>query len=87
MNILKLLVVLSIYDGGFVSSLMENGELEYLDTYKKEQQFIKRFAKRPEDISIDELAKHYSREHIVMICENANIQYSEGTKYEPSSQI
>ena len=76
---MKNLVVLSIYDSGYEMSFLENEEIT-LPFNEEEEKFEKRFGKLPYLITIEELAKHYSSDYIIVICENGGIVYSRGKK-------
>ena len=79
-NNIYYLVVFAIYDGGISISFMEHGRIKDLYTYKQVKDFKERFGKSPEDITIEDLAKHYLKIYIIVFCDNGCIQYSRGTK-------
>lgn len=68
------LVILSVYDSGYGCSFMENGIVKEIDETEKREAFKLRFKTYPEDISLEELKKHYPEGTTVIICNNGWIE-------------
>lgn len=67
------LVILSIYDSGYGCSFMENGIVKEIDEDEKREAFKLRFKTYPENISLEELRKHYPDGTTVIICTDGAI--------------
>lgn len=68
------LVILSVYDGGYCVSLLEYGRVIHFDTEESKEGYKLRFGKYPEDMTMEELRKHYPEGTKIIICDDGDIQ-------------
>lgn len=68
------LVILSIYDGGYYASLLEDDKITTLDSLALREFFFNRFGRYPEGITLEGLRKHYPKNTKIVICDNGDIQ-------------
>ena len=77
---MKNIVVVSVYDSGYCASFMENGKVNDIDTYRKRINFKERFGEDIDRISIDDLAKFYESDTIIILCVDGGIECVKGNK-------
>lgn len=68
------LVILSIYDSCYCGSLLEDNKITDLDDNEAQEAFKERFGQYPNQITLEELKKHYPEDTIVIICDNGGIE-------------
>lgn len=68
------LVILSIYDGGYCASILEDDKVTNLEDTENCAKFKLKHGKYPWEITLDELRKHYPEGSVVIICEDGTIQ-------------
>ena len=67
------LVILSVYDSGYCATLLEGNKITDLDDNEPRADFKSRFGKYPENITLEELRKHYPEGTIIVICRDGGI--------------